>query len=136
MFGLSVAYILELRLVTAIVFSAVPDIDILFDFIYPFVHRGIFHSFLAAGVFAGLVYVYSGDRKSAESALIGYLSALGLDLLTPSGLPLLFPASKNFSLGLASAYSLAANLGIITLSLIAIFIKKNPKVFRPFLNTS
>lgn len=135
-FALAVAYVLDLRIVTAIVFAMVPDIDIMFDFIYPFVHRGISHSLLAAGVLAGLVYVYTEDKKSAESAFIGYISALGLDLLTYSGLPLLFPLSKDFSLGLTSAYSLTANFGIITLSISAILIKKHSGIFKSFWSSS
>lgn len=133
-FGLSVAYVLDKRLVTVMVFSIAPDVDVLFDFIYPFVHRGITHSLLAAGVLAGLVYVYTEDRISAESAFIGYSSALALDLLTPSGLPLLFPLPHSFSMDLASAYSIEANLAIIAVSTGAMAAKKHPEIFKPFLN--
>lgn len=132
LFGVSLAYVLEKRIVTAAIFSVVPDFDITFNFLYPFVHRGIMHSILAASVFSGLVFLYTEDQVSAESCFLGYCSSLGLDMLTSSGLPLLFPSPSSFSLGLVSAYSLEANLAIITLSLGLMFLKKHQKQFVPF----
>lgn len=120
---------LEKRVVTAAIFSMVPDFDITFNFLYPFVHRGIMHSLLAAFIFSGFVFLYTDDRVSAESCFLGYCSALGLDLLTSSGLPLLFPFSTSFSLDLVSAYSLEANAAIITASLALMFLKKHQKDF-------
>ncbi len=134
LFGLSIAYVMDKRLVTASVFAVFPDVDILFDFVYPFVHRGIVHSLLSASVFTGLVYVYTQDRISADSCFIGYLSALALDSLTYSGIPLLFPLSKNFSLSLTSAYSLRVNFAVITLSTSFMIVKKHSEVFKPFLD--
>jgi len=125
-FGLSLAYILDKRLITASTFALVPDFDITFDFLYPFTHRGIMHSLLAAGIFTLLVYIYTENRGSAESCFLGYAGAgLGLDLLTSSGVPLFFPFLNDFALSLTSAYSLAANLSIIAFSLALIMIEKH-----------
>jgi membrane-bound metal-dependent hydrolase YbcI (DUF457 family) len=54
-FGLSLAYILDKLLVTASAFDLVPDIDLTFNFLYPFTQKGIMHSLLAAVVFTFLV---------------------------------------------------------------------------------
>ncbi len=134
-FGISLAYILEKRLVTASVFSIVPDFDITFSFLYPFQHRGIMHSFLAAGIFSVLVYAYSEDRVSAESCFLGYSSALLLDTLTSSGVPLFFPWNHSFSLSLVSAYSLPGNLAVIVISLAGMLVKKHWSIFRPMFET-
>ena len=128
-FGLGLAYVLDKRLVTASVFSIVPDFDITFNFLYPFVHRGIMHTLLAAGVFSFLVYVYTEDRISAESCFLGYAGAgLGLDLLTSSGVPLFFPFLGDFALGVTSAYSLEWNSAIIAFSLSLMFLKKHQEL--------
>jgi len=134
-FGLALAYIFDLRLVTASTFALVPDFDITLDFLYPFVHRGITHTFLAAGVFTLLVYTYTEDRVSALSCFVGYaVAGLGLDLLTSSGVPLFFPLFGDFALNMTSAYSLTANLAIISLSLGLIFAEKEFGVSRNFWN--
>jgi inner membrane protein len=59
-----------------------------------FGHRGIFHSLLAAG----LIYLLVLKLFPAYSIyfLIGYLSHLLLDCLTPAGVPLLWPISYRF----------------------------------------
>lgn len=134
-FALALSYVLDRRIVTASVFSLVPDFDILFKFLYPFVHRGMMHSLLAALTATGLVYLYSRDRVSAESCLLGYLVAgLGLDLLTFSGVPLFFPFHRDLALSLVSAYSIPANSAIVSLSVGAMYVKKNRDIFRPFLD--
>lgn len=125
-FGLSLAYVLDKRLVTASAFALVPDLDLSFDFLYPFTNLGIMHSLLAAGVFTFLVYVYTEDRGSAESCFLGYAGAgLGLDLLTDLGVPLFFPLLGDYALSLTSSNSLAPNLAIIIISLGLIFAKKH-----------
>jgi len=125
-FGLSLAYVLKKRLITASAFALVPDIDVSFDFLYPFTQGGIMHSLMAAGVFTFLVYVYTEDRVSAESCFLGYAgSGLGLDLLIDSGVPLFFPAQGNYSLSLVATNSLAPNLAIIITSVGLMFAKKH-----------
>ena len=133
-FGLSIAFVLEKRLITASVFAVVADFDITFDFLYPFTSNGIMHSLLAAGIFSLLVFVYSEDRESAESCFLGYISHLGLDSITSYGVQIFFPLQYNLALGIASAEDLVWNLGIITIFLSAMFVKKNWQVFRPFLS--
>lgn len=124
--GLSLAYVLDKRLITASGFALLPDLDISFDFLYPFNPGGIMHSVLAAGVFSFLVYVYTEDRISAESCFLGYVvSGLGLDLLTSSGVPIFFPFLGDFTLGITAPDSLAPNLSIIILSIGLMFAKKH-----------
>lgn len=128
-FGLSLAYVLDKRLVTASAFALVPDLDVSFDFLYPFTSGGIMHSLLAAGVFTFLVYIYTEDRVSAESCFLGYAGAgLGLDLLTSSGVPLFFPFLGNFSLSITAIESLTPNLAIIIISIGLMFGKKHELV--------
>ena len=59
-----------------------------------FGHRGLFHSLLAAGL------IYRLDLKFFPAysiyCLVGYLSHLLLDCLTPSGVPLLWPIPLRF----------------------------------------
>jgi inner membrane protein len=61
-----------------------------------FGHRGLFHSLLAAG----LIYLLALKFFPAYSlyCLIGYLSHLLLDCLTPAGVPLLWPIPYRFRL--------------------------------------
>lgn len=135
-FGLALAYVLDRRIVTASAFALVPDFDVTLDFLYPFQHRGIMHTLLAALIFSGLVYVYSEDRVSAESCFLGYTSHLGLDLLTFSGVPIFFPFLSDYALSVTSAYSLEANSAIIAVSLAFMYVKNNFNRFKPFLPSS
>lgn len=131
MAGLSIAYIVEKRLVTSSVFAVVPDFDITFNFLYPFVHRGIMHSFMAALTASFLVYVYSEDRISAESCFLGYSTHLFFDTFTRSGVTLFFPIEKSFALNLTSATALPWNLALISIFLGAMMLKKNNVILRP-----
>ena len=66
-----------------------------------FGHRGITHSILATLAVAFVLTHWSGSRPDIIAPLcIGYLSHLGGDLLTPSGVPLFWPIRRTFSLGL------------------------------------
>lgn len=124
-FGLSLAYILDKRLITTSAFALVPNFDKSFNFLYPFTSNVIMHSLFMAGVFTFLVYLYTEDRGSAESCFLGYaVSGLGLDLLTSPSIPLFFPISKSFTIYSAPANSFVANLSVITISLGLIFLKK------------
>jgi membrane-bound metal-dependent hydrolase YbcI (DUF457 family) len=135
-FGLALAYITKRRLVTASAFAIAPDFDITLDFLYPFTHRGIMHTLLAAAVFSALVYAYTEDRISAESCMLGYTSHLGLDLLTFSGVPLFFPFLSDFALSLTSAYSLEANSAVIALSTGAMILEKRTDILKIVLESS
>lgn len=128
--AISLAYALDRPIVTAAIFSLVADFDSTLDFLYPFIENGIMHSFLAAGTLSFLVFMYSESRLSAESCLIGYLSALGLDILSGTALPLLFPSHKVFSLGFIPPESLEANTAVITVSLSLMGLKKHQKLVK------
>lgn len=135
-FGLALAYITKRKLLTASAFAIAPDFDITLDFLYPFTHRGIMHTLLTAAVFSALVYAYTEDRASAESCLLGYTSHLGLDLLTFSGVPLLFPFLSDFALSMTSAYSLEANSAIIAFSISVMILEKHKKILETVLEGS
>lgn len=69
-------------------------------------HRGITHSLLAvAGAVALLTTM--GTGWMAAPVVIGYLSHLLADALTPSGVPLLWPARRRFTLNLCDTGSVA-----------------------------
>lgn len=73
-----------------------------------FGHRGITHSFIAIFILAYLIVrVANGGFGFAGTYLyylvpiiVGYLSHLASDFLTPSGVPLLYPHRRRFSLPL------------------------------------
>jgi len=127
--ALSLAYILDRRIATASIFALVPDFDALFSFLYPFTSGGIMHSILAASVFTFLTYIYTEDRVSAESCILGYSSHLSLEIITYSKLALFFPIASTYSLSLVSAQNLVVNSAVITASVSAVFLKKNWKIF-------
>ncbi len=92
--------------------ALLPDIDhpssTLGQRIYPisklismvFGHRGFTHSLLAL---LGVIYVLSIIAPSHESSIwitvvsVGYLSHLVGDVITPAGLPLLYPMKRRFT---------------------------------------
>lgn len=128
-FGLSLAYVFNKRLITASAFSLAPDIDITFNFLYPFTASGIMHSLMASMVATFLVYIYTEDVESAKSCLLGYVaSGIGLDLLTKTGFPLLFPFSGDFGPSLFGSTALAPNLSILMLSIGLMLAKKHGMV--------
>jgi inner membrane protein len=60
-------------------------------------HRGVTHSLLA--VVAGLAVLGTlGVGFAAAPLVVGYLSHLAADMLTPSGVPLLWPNRRRFAL--------------------------------------
>lgn len=64
-------------------------------------HRGVTHSLLATLAVAAALWRWSGQGADVIAPLcVGYLSHLGGDMLTPSGVPLLWPARRSFSLNL------------------------------------
>ncbi len=68
-------------------------------------HRGITHSLLAVLACLGLLAVMGLGWLAAPVA-VGYLSHLLADALTPSGVPLLWPNRRRFTLDLLETGSL------------------------------
>lgn len=76
-------------------------------------HRGITHSLLA--VLAGLgTLMMMGMNAWAAPLVIGYLSHLAADGLTPSGVPLLWPMKQRFTLNLCRTGSFI-EMGLVAL---------------------
>lgn len=68
-----------------------------------FGHRGVTHSLIAVVAMIAVIVLWGGAAYSTVAALaVGYLSHLGADLLTNSGIPLLWPSQRRFALPLAS----------------------------------
>ncbi|ELS02723.1 putative membrane-bound metal-dependent hydrolase [Xenococcus sp. PCC 7305] len=90
-----------------------------------FGHRGITHSLLAVGVM--ILVLMSITTKPEYQELnwmvaplcIGYISHIIGDSLTPSGVPLLYPKKKNYSLKVFKTGSL---LEFIIMGLLTIFL--------------
>lgn len=129
--AVSIAYVLEKRIVTASVFALVPSFDLTLDFTYPFVAHGIMHSFLAASTASFLVYIYSEDMESTKSCFIGYSSTLFLQLITFTAIPVFYPFTGDFSIGIVPETSLFGNAALISFFLGAMVLKKNRNVFDP-----
>lgn len=74
-------------------------------------HRGVTHSLLAvAGALAVLALL--GTGFAAAPVAVGYLSHLAADALTPSGVPLLWPSRRRFTLALVETGSVA-EIGLV-----------------------
>jgi membrane-bound metal-dependent hydrolase YbcI (DUF457 family) len=59
-----------------------------------FEHRGLFHSLLAADIAATLALLLVRDGDVALAVLVGWLSHLAADALSPWGEPLLWPLGR------------------------------------------
>ncbi len=116
LFGLAIAYVLRLPVAWAMIGAVLPDIDILIDASFPFVHRGIVHTPVAAGTAALVLGLATGDRDPAAALGTGYLSHLFLDTFTYSGIMWLYPVATHLSLELVGYDDVAVNLGIMVLA--------------------
>lgn len=76
-------------------------------------HRGITHSLLAV-VAALVTLTVMGTGGMAAPVVIGYLSHLLADGLTPSGVPLLWPSRHRFTLNLCRTGSVM-EIGLVAL---------------------
>lgn len=76
-------------------------------------HRGITHSLLAVIVGIAVLAGMGVDQPMAP-LVVGYLSHLAADGLTPSGVPLLWPSRRRFTLNLCSTGSLV-EFGLVAL---------------------
>lgn len=80
-------------------------------------HRGVTHSALAVvGCLAVLMML--GTGWIAAPVVIGYLSHLVADGMTPSGVPLLWPSKRRFTLNLCRTGSLAEMLVVAVVVLV------------------
>lgn len=123
-FALALAYIFRLPRIPAAIGGIIPDLDILLNYGFPLMHRGIVHTpFFLAVCVVFLYLVTEGSTTFAFGA--GFLSHLLLDIITPSGIVLLYPLSLFYTLNLAAYNNIFANLGIITLSLAAILLYRS-----------
>ena len=80
-------------------------------------HRGFTHSLLAAAACLLLLRSGGASRTFAVPLVVGYLSHLLADLLTPGGLPLAWPLRRRFSLPLCRTGSLLEPLIVAGLAL-------------------
>ncbi len=88
-------------------------------------HRGVFHSLLAAVAFGLAFFLYLHFKARAYMFLafpfvLGYISHLLLDALTPGGVPFLWPLKFRFSLPLLGTGSLFERW-VLTPALLALF---------------
>lgn len=91
-------------------------------------HRGVTHSLLAIVVLLGCLIVvttqpvYSPLAWSVAPLCVGYLSHLVGDALTPSGVPLLWPNKRRFSLNLFKTWSWqeTAFVGVLTMLMLTV----------------
>jgi inner membrane protein len=68
-------------------------------------HRGITHSLLAV-IVCGVLLRWAGfSRTAVDAVVVGYLSHLAADLLTSSGLRLMWPLRRRFAIPLCKTGS-------------------------------
>jgi inner membrane protein len=80
-------------------------------------HRGITHSLLAVAA-ALVILALMGTGWMAAPVVVGYLSHLLADGLTPSGVPLLWPSRRRFTLNLCRTGSVV-EIGLVALIALA-----------------
>ncbi|MFB6294752.1 MAG: metal-dependent hydrolase [Candidatus Nanohaloarchaea archaeon] len=117
LFAFALVYLLRLPVVYGMVGGVLPDVDIMLDAAFPFTHRGIVHTPVAAGTVSLAVFLASGRRDVAGSLFAGYLSHLFLDTFTYSGVHWFFPVRRTVSFELVGYADPVANLGIMALSI-------------------
>ncbi len=127
-FAFFLAYILRLPLVMTMIGSVLPDLDLTFNFTFPFVHRGILHTPLALITLSILFYLITKNRDSTLSFSLGYLTHLFLDTLTPIGIMWLYPLKNYYSLNLVYSNDFLANFSIILFSIFMFLLWKYNEV--------
>jgi inner membrane protein len=124
MFALAIAYLLRLPKLPAAIGGIIPDLDVLLQWDFPLMHRGIVHTPLMLAISIVILYLVT-DRTTTFAFGAGFLAHLLTDLVTPAGILLLYPLPVFFSLNLVPYNNLAANLGIILWSLGAILLYRS-----------
>ncbi len=123
-FALAIAYLLRLPRLPAAIAGVIPDLDILLQDEFPLMHRGIVHTPLFLLISIVLIYLVA-DKPFAFAFGAGFLSHLLLDVITPSGILLLYPIPVFYTLNLAPYNNILANLGIIAVSVGAILLYRS-----------
>lgn len=122
MFALAIAYLLRLpRLPTAIA-GVIPDLDFVLDGDFPFMHRGIVHTPVFMLSCMAIIYIATRDTPLMAGFGVGFLAHLLTDVITPTGILFFYPWPYFVTYSLAYYDSIAANLGIILLSLATILV--------------
>lgn len=128
-FGFASVYIAGLPVVLGMIGSLAPDIDVLFNFTFPFVHRGIMHTPIFAIALVLIIYALTENKGSSLSFGAGYLAHLFLDTFTYSGIMWLFPlTNESFSFSFFSYANIPGNLLVIALSASLAYLWKNLEV--------
>lgn len=124
MFALAIAYLLRLPKLPAAIGGIIPDIDMVLQWEFPLTHRGMVHSPFFLLVSVVLLYLVA-DKPATFAFGTGFLSHLLTDIITPAGIPLLYPLPLYFTLNLAAYSSIFANLGIIAWSTAVILLYRS-----------
>ncbi len=112
----------------AMIGSIFPDLDLTFNFTFPFVHRGILHTPLALIALSVLFYLITKNKGSTISFSLAYLTHLFLDTLTPMGILWLYPLKNYYSLNLVYSNNFIANFSIIVFSIFIFILWKYDEV--------
>jgi inner membrane protein len=123
-FALAIAYILRFPKVPAAIGGIIPDLDVLLQGDFPLMHRGIVHTLFFMAVCMVFLYLVM-DSPTTFAFGTGFLSHLLLDIITPTGILLLYPLPVFYTLNLAVYNNIFANLGIIAWSFLAILIYRS-----------
>ena len=90
--GLAIGYVFD-RPVAGLLAGLAPDADFLFPAVlgWPLVHRGVTHAAVALLALVGIAALTT-DRRTLAALTAAYASHLLIDITTPKGIPLVYPA--------------------------------------------
>jgi inner membrane protein len=97
-----------------------------------FGHRGMLHSLLAA-LAVGLVVALVGGHNLGMAVFAGYLAHLVGDMLTPSGVPLLWPLPLRLRVPLVHTGGIIERLLVFPVAAVAVVIWVGKDVFHYFI---
>lgn len=101
-----------------------------------FGHRGFTHSLLALGGCLAALVMGGWGQMWVQPLVIGYLSHLLADMLTPSGVPLLWPYRRNFSFPLTVKTGSVGEyliVGAVSAGCL-VFMDINPRIVEPMMS--
>lgn len=122
--GYTLGRLLFERPVAGALGGVLPDGDFLFPAVLgpPFVHRGLTHTLLVAGLVIAVVARFDG--RVAASTGAGYLSHLFVDATTPAGIPLAYPLTTEHVGIVLHAHAPEASVAIWTACLLLLFLSR------------